>query len=199
MTTHRAWYQLSAMGHAKDLVHLMQGSLDDWMALGGPIDKAPAKAIEADTLDLDKEPDYVATDPQNVVELAEMKEIVDGDSAIVIDVRARNRFLGEVEEPRPGLRLGHMPGAVNLPFTNLLVPDSSTFKSKEEMAMLIKEAGIDISTDKRIVVSCGSGVTACVVAAALQVCGRDFHKTYVYDGSWMEWGGQADTPIAKSE
>jgi thiosulfate/3-mercaptopyruvate sulfurtransferase len=187
------------MGHAKERVHLMQGSLDDWMALGGAIDTAPAKAIEADTLDLDKEPDYVATDPQNVVNLEEMKEIVDNESAIVIDVRARNRFLGQVKEPRPGLRLGHMPGAVNLPFTNLLVPDSSTFKSNEEMATLIKEAGIDIDTDKRIVVSCGSGVTACVVATALQVCGRDVDKTFVYDGSWMEWGGQEDTPIVTKE
>lgn len=89
------------MGYAKELVHLMQGSLDDWMALGGPIDKAPAKAIEADILDLDKKPDYVATDPQNVVNLVEMKEIVDGNSAIVIDVRARNRFLDRWKSRSP--------------------------------------------------------------------------------------------------
>lgn len=196
MCTQRAWYQLRAMGHAKEKVHLMQGSLADWTALGGPVDIQPTKALVANELDLQKEPSYIATDPQNVVGLEEMKELVGTDEAVVIDVRSKDRFLARVDEPRPGLRLGHMPGAVNLPFNEMLQPDM-TYKSSEEMRDIAKQAGVDVNTDKRIIVSCGSGVTACVVAGALEACGRDPAGIYVYDGSWMEWGGEQDTPIVQ--
>ena len=93
-----------------------------------------------------------------------------------------------------------MPGAKNLFFYNLLQEDNvSRFKPKEELKQLIEQAGVDLATDKRIVISCGSGATACTLAAALDVCGRDPSKTFVYDGSWVEWGGEKDTPITKDE
>ena len=163
------------MGHDKNKVHLMQGSLDDWMSLGGPIDTEPTKAIVANELDLSKPPTYIATKPQNVVSLEQMKNIVGSDDAIVIDVRAQDRFLGKVEEPRPNLRLGHMPGAINLPFTNVLQSDIK-YKSTEEMRDIIQAAGVDLDTDKDIVVSCGSGVTACVVCWCIGSCWTRFRE-----------------------
>lgn len=184
------------MGH--DDVKLMQGSLDDWISLGGPIDTEPTSVIVADDLDLSQPTKYKAAEARNVVNLEEMKEIVGSGDSIVIDVRANDRFLGKVDEPRPGLRLGHMPGAVNLPFTDLLQSDMK-YKPSEEMKELFEQAGVNVNSEKQIVVSCGSGVTACVVAGALQVCGRDPDTTAVYDGSWMEWGGEQDTPIVKEE
>ncbi|CAB9518501.1 mercaptopyruvate sulfurtransferase [Seminavis robusta] len=201
MFIHRALYQIQAMGHERDRVHLMNGSLEEWEKQGGKLDKEPAKVINADGLDLSKPTKYTATDPQNVVDIEEVKGIVnkgkDTDS-IIVDVRSSERFLGSVEEPRPGLRLGHMPGAKNLFFFSLLDPDNvAQLKPKQELQKLVADAGIDIETDKRIVISCGSGATACALAAALDVCGRDPSKTAIYDGSWSEWGSEEDTPITK--
>jgi thiosulfate/3-mercaptopyruvate sulfurtransferase len=152
-------------------------------------------------LALDKPTKYKATQPQNVVDKDEMKRIIaqgtDAD-AILVDVRAPPRFRGEVEEPRPGLRKGHMPGAKNVFFKDLLNPDNVLqFKPSSELLQIIQEGGVDIHTDKRIVVHCGSGATACALVAALDLCGRDPSRTFVYDASWSEWGALSDTPIEK--
>lgn len=195
---HRAWYQLLAMGHSPDRLHYMQGSLDDWKAAGGPMEEGPSKALCADDLDLSKDANYIATNPQNIVDMEEMKRILENKDAIVVDVRAKERFLGQVEEPRPNMRLGHMPTALNLPFTDLLNPDNVLqFKPIQEMKQFFKSVGLEVDTPNRIVCSCGSGATACALALALIACGRDPSGTYLYDGSWSEWGSDPDTPIVK--
>jgi thiosulfate/3-mercaptopyruvate sulfurtransferase len=199
MFVHRALFQIQAMGHERDRVHLMDGSLEDWEKQGGELDKDPAKAIVADDLDLKKLARYTSSDARNVVDMQEIKKIVrqgKESDTILVDARSQERFLGSVDEPRPGLRLGHMPRAKNLFFYSLLDSENiERFKPQEELRKLISNAGIDIETDKRIVISCGSGATACAMAAALDICGRKPDNTYIYDGSWMEYGSAPDTII----
>jgi thiosulfate/3-mercaptopyruvate sulfurtransferase len=200
MFVHRAWMELLCMGHARDRVHLMQGSLYDWEQQGGPLDTSKQTVLSASELDLSKATTYVATDPQSTVNLNDMKQIVSAQSDIVVDVRSKERFLAQVDEPRPNLRLGHMPGALNLPFLELLNPDNvNQYKPENELRDIFAKAGLNIDSDKRIVASCGSGATACTLAGALFVCGRDPSKTFIYDGSWMDWASEDDTPIVKED
>jgi len=203
MFIHRALFQIQAMGHERERVHLMDGSLGDWEAEGGTLDKEPTKIFSVEDLDRTKTPKYQSTSAQNVVDIDEVKSIIANESdvdTILVDVRSKERFLGLVEEPRPGLRLGHMPGAKNLFFYTLLDEDDPTkLKPKEELLKVIADAGIDVNTDKRIVATCGSGATACTLANALDICGRDPFKTCIYDGSWSEWGGEKDTPITNDK
>ena len=203
MFVHRAWFQIRNLGHGKENCHLLDGSLADWEDQGGPIEKGtPSKPmILAKDLPVDQPTKYQAIGAQNIVDLDEMKHLVglgDDADAIWVDVRAANRFLGEVEEPRPGMRLGHMPKARNIFFKDLLADDNVLrFKPKEELERIITEGGLDLSTDKRIIVSCGSGATACALIAALDIVGKNPDQCYVYDGSWSEWGALPDTPIEK--
>lgn len=200
---HRAWFQIRNMGHGNDWTHMLNGSFADWKAKGGPIEEGTPThpMITSNGLVLGSPTKYRATQPQNVVDKEEIKRIIaqgtDAD-AVIVDVRAPPRFRGEVEEPRPGLRLGHMPGAKNIFFKDLLNPDNVLqFKPKSELLQIIQDGGVDIDTGKRIIVHCGSGATACALVAALELCGRDPSGTHVYDASWSEWGQLSDTPIEK--
>lgn len=209
----RAYIQMRTMGHPQEFLHLLDGSLQDWIDAGGPIEAegtAPNyPVLDAETL-LEKtklQTIYDATDPQNVVDLEELKTLItegktadENPAVLIVDARSKERFLGEVEEPRPNLRLGHMPGAKNLFFMDLVDADNKVrFKSKEQLRQIIQEAGITLplSPDTKIISSCGSGVTACSLLAALDILGEDSSQVYLYDGAWIQWGSQSDTPIVK--
>ena len=123
-------------------------------------------------------------------DVTEMQALIGSKAAQIVDARAAGRFEGSAPEPRAGLRSGHIPGSRNVPFTTLLNPDG-TLKSVPELRAIFAAAGVDPA--RPVVASCGSGVTAGVIALALAILGRP--DAAVYDGSWMEWGADPKLPI----
>jgi thiosulfate/3-mercaptopyruvate sulfurtransferase len=115
---------------------------------------------------------------------------VETHAELVLDARAAGRFTGATPEPRAGMRSGHIPGSASLPYTDLLHADG-TFRPVSELRARFAKAGVD--SGRSPVTSCGSGVTACILTLGLRLAGLP--EGAVYDGSWTEWGGRADTPV----
>ncbi|MEM9575268.1 MAG: rhodanese-like domain-containing protein, partial [Pseudomonadota bacterium] len=111
----------------------------------------------------------------------------------IADARSNGRFTGSEAEPREGMRSGHMPGAVNLPFMELT--QEGSLKDLDTLKQIITDSGLDLT--KPVVTTCGSGVTAAVINLALSSLGRDDSR--LYDGSWSEWGSRDDTMISKAK
>jgi thiosulfate/3-mercaptopyruvate sulfurtransferase len=176
----RVWWHFRAMGHED--VAVLDGGLPKWIADGYPTEDGPAAPQERH---------FTPRLQADIIRsLEQMKTIVETGREQIIDARAAGRFTGEVPEPRAGLRGGHMPGARNIPLSALLAPDG-TMLPADKLVIVFAAAGVDIT--KPIVSTCGSGITASVVALALARLGRP--RSAVYDGSWTEWGGLADTAV----
>ncbi len=176
----RVWWTLRVMGFPE--VFVLDGGLKLWLAENRPVDSAPSR-VEPTTI----EP---AFDPSLVRNLDTVRETLDRRAAQVIDARPAARFRGEAPEPRAGLRSGHIPGALNVPWSGLVNADG-TMKSGEALKAAFLAAGVDL--DGPIITSCGSGVSAALLALALARLGRE--DVAVYDGSWAEWGGRHDTAV----
>lgn len=178
----RVWWNFRVMGH-EDVV-VLDGGFPAWEAGGYPTEAGPAQTRMERHFTPRVRSDLVR-------DINDVKRIIaEGGKTPLFDARPAGRFTGETPEPRAGLRGGHMPGARNLPLAALL-DAKGVMRSKDELAKVFADAGAD--TSKQAVCSCGSGVTAAVIALALARLGR--WDAAVYDGSWTEWGGQADTPI----
>ena len=177
----RVWWTLRVMGFEK--VFVLDGGLRAWRAKGRAVESGEAFP----------QPTAVshAFEPALLRNVDDIRALLTSKAAQIVDARSGPRFRGEVAEPRAGLRSGHMPGARNLPFDSLLQADGR-MKPAAELAQLFRSAGVDL--DQPVVTSCGSGITASVLALALARLGRD--QAAVYDGSWTEWGGLPDTPVA---
>ena len=176
----RVWWMFRIMGH--DNVAVLDGGLPKWQAEGRPV-TAILPAIRPAKFTATLRPDMVRS-------LDQVRATTDGKGELVVDVRAPGRFNGTMPEIRPGVRSGHIPAAVNLPYERVLAEGS--FRNAAEIEAAAKEAGL--APGRRVITSCGSGVTACIVGLALHLAGRD--DWAVYDGSWTEWGGRSDTPVA---
>ncbi len=177
----RVWWTFRAMGHRD--VAVLNGGLRKWKAEGRPTeDGPPAKRSERHYTPLQN--------TEIIRDLEDMKALIKKPGAQIVDARPAGRFEGRDAEPRAGLRKGHIPGSKNIPSQGLLMPDG-TFKSAEDLAALFKAANIDVT--RPVVATCGSGVTASMLALALAVLGQT--NAAVYDGSWAEWGGDTSLPI----
>lgn len=178
----RVWWTLRVMGYPQ--VFVLDGGLKAWRAEGRPVETdTPAVAPVAVT------PLPV---PPLVADLGAVTKVLASGGAQVVDARSAARFRGEAAEPRASLRSGHMPGALNLPFNEVVGADG-TLKSAAEL----KAAFAHVDLSRPIVTTCGSGVTASVLALALARLGR--FDVAVYDGSWTEWGGRTDTAVVTGD
>ena len=176
----RLWWMLRIFGH--EHVAILDGGLPKWTAEGRPLDKGEAHPTAR-----------VFTPHFNaaaVADVAQVRDALDSGSAQVLDARAAPRFLGQAPEPRAGLASGHMPGALNLPMTDLIADG----RLKEPDALEAALTAIGVSGDKPVITSCGSGVSAAVITLALARLGRPIGR--LSDGSWTEWGGRSDLPVA---
>ncbi|MBT0586333.1 sulfurtransferase [Alteromonas oceanisediminis] len=179
----RVWYMLRSMGHLKCAI--LDGGLSAWTqrqlkTLSQPVTDMPVGNFTAQN-------DISAWCDKETI----LKNIGSANFK-VIDARSQARFEGKAAEPRDGVRSGHIPGSINMPFTDVL--SDGCLKSATELKRLFERAGV--KKHDQLIFSCGSGVTACVLALAAHVAG--YTQISVYDGSWTEWGGDNTLPIQQS-
>ncbi|MGI9530747.1 sulfurtransferase [Lutimonas sp.] len=177
----RAWWMFKAMGHIK--VAVLDGGLPAWKRSGLSTEKKTIETYPTGNFNGQYQVSYFK-DSEDV-----LKDL-DNDNELVLDARAEDRFAGLVEEPRKGLRSGHIPHSSNIPYTDLL--NNGKMKSVSELRILMEKA---LLKDKNITFSCGSGITACVLALGATLVGKS--ELSVYDGSWTEWGSVMSLPIEK--
>ncbi|THK34688.1 3-mercaptopyruvate sulfurtransferase [Ensifer sp. MPMI2T] len=179
-TAPRVWWMFRIMG-AKN-VFVLDGGMDGWKAEGRPTTREipnPTPRVFNATFNA-----------AAVTSFERMKEVVANRLAQIADARGAGRFTGEEPEPRAGMRSGHMPGAKSLP--SGVFSEGGKLKSLDGLRQTFSDAGVDLT--QPVVTTCGSGVTAAIITLALQSLGHTDNT--LYDGSWSEWGGRSDTPVA---
>ena len=176
----RAWWMFKAMGHQN--IAVLDGGLPKWLAEQREVEQAKTGLPELGNFIAKPQPG-VFSQTQDVL------AAIDNPDKVILDARAEQRFLGTSPEPRAGLRSGHIPSAKNLPYQQLLT--QGQLLAKEVLQRKFKSVA---TNEQELVFSCGSGITACILALGAQVAG--YEKLSVYDGSWAEWGIDPKLPIA---
>lgn len=175
----RVWWTFRLFGH--DNVAVLDGGLPEWIRMGGGLETGPPSPIAPTHYKISE---YRS---ELLVTQGQVREASEKNLHPILDARPRERFLGTAPEPRPGMCSGHIPGSLSLPASSFVDPERGTFKSEKEIRDLFEHNGLDLNMkDLNAITTCGSGITACVIAFALFRLG--FDKIAVYDGSWAEWG-----------
>jgi len=177
----RVWWMFRAFGH--DNVSVLDGGLPKWQA-----EKRPVEGGEAATDEQRFDAPPVRVDLVRTVD--QLYAALGGDGEQIVDARSHGRFTGSEPEIRPGIRSGHIPGSRSLPYTELIGADG-TFLPLDQLREAFARACVDL--DRPVATSCGSGITASVLALGLHLLGHE--GAAVYDGSWIEWGGRTDLPL----